>query len=74
MSLWTQHSDQHGAGLDPLLLRPNDAARMLGISPRTLWGLQDLPRVRIGRAVRYDVDDLRKWIESKKVLDSIPDA
>ncbi len=66
MSLWMQHVDQPGATLEPLLLKPNDAARMLGISPRTLWGLQDLPRVRIGRSVRYDIEDLKKLIASRK--------
>lgn len=49
-----------------LLLRPREAARALGISERTLWGL-DVPRIRIGRrGVRYFVDDLRRWIESQR--------
>ena len=49
-----------------LLLRPNEAARTLGISPRTLWALP-IPRVRIGkRGVRYDVQDIRLWIEEQK--------
>ena len=49
-----------------LLLRPAEAAKALGISPRTLWSLA-IPRVQIGkRGVRYDVNDLRAWIEKNK--------
>ena len=51
------------------LLRSKDAARVLAISPRKLWQLTncgDVTCVRIGRAVRYDPDDLRRWIDSRK--------
>ena len=53
-----------------LLLTPCDAAAALSISERSLWSLS-YPRgpigvVRIGRAVRYDVEDLRAWIEASK--------
>ena len=51
------------------LLRPREAARILAISPRKLWSLTasgELTAVRIGRAVRYDPADLRKWIEAQK--------
>ena len=53
------------------LLRPDEAARTLAISPRKLWGLAksgEIPVVRIGRAVRYDVLDLRSWAEEQKCL------
>lgn len=49
-----------------LLVNPTLAARMLGISPRTLWMLtntQQVPHVRIGRCVRYPVDQLQAWIQ-----------
>lgn len=49
-----------------LLLTSREAATALSISERTLWGLQDLPRVRIGRSVRYDLEDIRAWIASRK--------
>ena len=52
-----------------LLLRPNEAAQVLAISPRKLWELTDcgeMPCVRIGRAVRYSVEDLKAWIRGKK--------
>ncbi|MCE2811254.1 MAG: helix-turn-helix domain-containing protein [Planctomycetaceae bacterium] len=43
---------------------------MLGISVRTLWEYRkngEIPVVRFGRLVRFSVDDLRKFIESKRV-------
>ena len=54
---------------DPMLLRPDEAARMLAISPRTLWGLTaagELAFVSIGHSVRYDISDLREWVASRK--------
>ena len=59
----------HRARRDPLLVTSREAARILAVSERTLWGLADrgeIPRVRIGRAVRYDVRDLDVWIQRNK--------
>jgi predicted DNA-binding transcriptional regulator AlpA len=56
-----------------LALRPREAAKALGISPRTLWGLTT-PRgpircVRIGqgkrRAVLYSVSELQHWLRQQ---------
>lgn len=52
-----------------LLLKPVDAAKVLAISPRTLWGLTDrgeIPRIKSGGLVRYDPRDLMAWIARKK--------
>lgn len=52
-----------------LLLRPEEAAEALSISPRKLWGLSDsgeIPCVRIGRSVRYDPRDLEAFIARTK--------
>lgn len=52
-----------------LLVTAREAATMLCISLRTLWQLTAdgvLRAVRIGRAVRYDVADLRAFIERQK--------
>ncbi|MCA9055773.1 MAG: helix-turn-helix domain-containing protein [Planctomycetaceae bacterium] len=51
------------------LLTEQEAAEVLNVSARTLWQLRSdgrIPCVRIGRAVRYDVDDLRLFIEEAK--------
>ena len=54
----------------PLALRPRYAAKALGISPRTLWGLTappgPIPCLRIGHGKRqtvlYPVADLEVWL------------
>lgn len=54
---------------EPLLVKSDEAARLLNVSARTLWGLADrgeIPRVLIGSAVRFDPRDLRRWIEASK--------
>lgn len=63
--------------LPRLLVTTREAAKMLGISERTLFTLSkdgDIPAVRFGespngkkrRAVRYDPRDLDAWIISTK--------
>lgn len=50
----------------PLLVTARQAARMLAISERKLWSLTtrgDLPRIKLGRSVRYAVSDLLSFIE-----------
>ncbi len=54
-----------------LLVTARQAAKMLSVSERTLWGLSDageIPRVKIGRAVRYSVDDLKRYIAEQVEL------
>jgi excisionase family DNA binding protein len=51
------------------LLTPREAAEMLAISTRTLWTLTDrgeIAATRIGRAVRYQIDELRAFCARKK--------
>jgi excisionase family DNA binding protein len=58
-----------GSGSTPLLLTPTQAAQALAISPRKLWSMTtggELPHVRMGRCVRYPLDDLRRWIEAQQ--------
>ena len=53
-------------GIEPILLAPRQAARALSVCEKTLYNLTkrgELPVVRIGRAVRYSLDDLRTWIQ-----------
>lgn len=52
----------------PLALRAKEAARLLGISQRSLWTItkrKDIPHVRIGRTVTYPVDALRDWLKKR---------
>ena len=52
-----------------LLMNPRQAAEALAISPRKLWAMTasgEIPHVRLGRSVRYPVDDLQRWIDDQK--------
>lgn len=52
-----------------LLVSVNDAAAMLSLSRRTVQSLQaagELRPIRVGKLVRFAVDDLRAWVESKR--------
>ncbi len=59
----------------PILVGSGEAARMLGISERTLWELKrrgELPYVAIGsgtkkESIRYSVSDLYSFVASRKV-------
>lgn len=56
-----------------LLIKAEEAAQMLSISPRLLWSLAqrgEIPQVRIGRSVRYDPADLHAWVQRQKVSDN----
>ena len=52
-----------------LLLTATQTAESLAISPRKLWAMTqsgEVPHIRLGRCVRYSVDDLRFWIDAQK--------
>jgi excisionase family DNA binding protein len=52
-----------------LLLTPRQASFAMAISERTLWTMRaagEIKYVRIGRCIRYHIDDLRLWIEENK--------
>lgn len=59
--------------VEPLALRPAQAARVLGISLRTLWAWTQprgpIPCLRIGsgkrQTVLYSVDALKAWLNQK---------
>jgi excisionase family DNA binding protein len=60
--------------VEKFLLTPRQTAEALGICERTLYALSksgELPVVRIGRAVRYSVEDIRTWIERAKKISEI---
>jgi len=56
----------------PLALRPRDAAKALGISPRLLWQLSEdgkVPCVRVGgskrQTVLYPIAELQTWLSER---------
>lgn len=51
---------------EPMLLRPLEAARLLGIGHSKLFEMMashDLPVVRLGRCVRIPRQDLLLWVD-----------
>lgn len=55
-----------GSSLNPMLLRADEAAKLLGLGTRTLWrhansGLAP-PPVRIGGSVRFRKAELEAWV------------
>ncbi len=51
---------------EPLLVDVRVAARLLSVCERTVWNMAkrgELPSLRIGRAVRFSVDDIKAWIQ-----------
>jgi hypothetical protein len=60
----------NSASVPQLLVTEKQAAKALAISPRKLWSIRnagEITYLRSGSAVRYDVDDLRAWIERNKL-------
>lgn len=58
--------------VESLALRPREAAKALGISPRLLWQLThdgEIPCVRVGsgkrRTVLYPVGELQAWLSRR---------
>ena len=54
------------------LLSTPEAAKFLGVSPGTLsiWRCTkryDLPYIKLGHLVKYDITDLENFVESRKV-------
>jgi excisionase family DNA binding protein len=61
-------SHDMAVGVDRLLTY-RQAAKVLGVTERTVWSLVNagtLPAVRFGRCVRIDPADLRAFIERAK--------
>jgi predicted DNA-binding transcriptional regulator AlpA len=59
---------------EPLLVDVATAAQMLAISQRKLWSLTnigDVPCVRIGKSVRYSLEELRAWTRSKMIQSAV---
>jgi len=52
-----------------LLISRPEAAAALAVCEKTIYNMVqngDLPEIKIGKSVRYSVDDLKAWIENQK--------
>jgi len=61
----------HGStpNIPVLLLTAKQASVALQISPRKLWSMTasgEIPHIRLGRCVRYPVDDVQRLIDERK--------
>lgn len=59
----------NGVHVEPLLLRPKEAAAFLAISMRKLWELTnrgEVPSLRVGRSLRYSRPALRAWVDRQQ--------
>ena len=63
-----KHQPSHH--VERMLVTECEAARLLSVSPRTMWAIAaagEIRPIRIGRRVkRYDVQDLRDYVDSLK--------
>lgn len=53
--------------MDPILLRPIEAARLMGLGRSKIYDLAaagEIPVVRIGKSIRIPMEALRRWIET----------
>jgi excisionase family DNA binding protein len=56
--------------LEPVWLGTQDAARQLGITPRTLYRLineGEIPAYKLGRVLRLRLSDVERFLESARV-------
>ncbi len=70
------HDQPHTSdAAQPFLVSETEAARLLGLGRLKVWELGNhgergdlagIPRVRVGRRVLYDVNDLRAFIDRAK--------
>jgi prophage regulatory protein len=54
--------------MDKLLLRPNEAAEVLGLGRSKTYDLIArgvIPAVRIGKSIRVPIEALRDWVASQ---------
>ncbi len=52
------------------LLKVRDVQEILGLSRSQVYELVargEIPHYRIGKAIRFDPQDLKDWLESKKI-------
>ena len=62
--------------MEKLLLRPNEAAELLGVGRSTIYALLasgDVPSVRVGRSVRLPLEALRQWVAARAAR-KLPDT
>jgi excisionase family DNA binding protein len=68
---WRVNNLPNTPGAAPLLVDRREAARLLGISAGSVDNLRtrgELPSIKIGAARRFDMADLRRFIDARKAV------
>lgn len=53
------------------LITIQEAARITGLSPHTLYGMvsrRQIPYLKVGRLLRFDVELLDRWLKERTVM------
>lgn len=50
------------------LINVKEAAKLLGVAPSFFYNHREVPSYRIGKALRFDADELREWFRHKAML------
>lgn len=53
---------------EPIVLRPEEAAQLIGVSKPTMYALcrrKDFPAVRFGRVIRIPRSGLERWLNEQ---------
>ena len=64
-----QNNSENKANSTDGLLTTEETAKLLTVSPRTVWALTKtgaLPSIRIGRSVRYSRQDIDAFIAARR--------
>ncbi len=54
--------------MEQLLVRPSEAAELLGLGRSKVYALiasGELPSVKIGKSIRVPVEELRQWVHGR---------
>ena len=65
------------AAMDEEILEVDGAARVLGVSARTVYALArkgEIPAMRIGREWRFALKNLREWVANASKADQVAAA
>ena len=52
------------------LIGIDEISDRLGVRPKTIYAwihLRQIPHVKVGRLVKFDTEDVERWIEARKV-------
>jgi len=65
---WTAANRREGSGMEKLLLRPTEAAEVLGLGRSKVYELLaagTLPAIRVGGSIRVPAEALRRWVSER---------